>query len=39
LLLLVGVLHGRRRLVKLSKHTELCSVEIKKRSKERFSFT
>ena len=38
-MLLVGVLHGRRRLVKLSKLTELCSVEIKKRSEARFSFT
>jgi hypothetical protein len=38
-LLLDGVLLGRRKLVKLIKLTELCSVETKKRSEERFSFT
>jgi hypothetical protein len=38
-MLLVGALLGRRKLAKLSKHTELCSVETKKRSEERFSFT
>ena len=38
-LLLDGALLGRRRLVKLLKLTEPCSVETKKRSEERFSFT
>jgi hypothetical protein len=38
-LLLVGALLGRKRLVKLSKLTEPGSVETKKRSEERFSFT
>jgi hypothetical protein len=39
LLLLDGALLGRRRLVKLLKLAEPGSVETKKRSEERFSFT
>ena len=38
-LLLDGALLGQRRLVKLFKLTEPGSVETKKRSEERFSFT